>query len=150
MRATTTGSYQKMTHKDEYLRGFVDITVLAAASTLEILLFLASWSKLLYATLPGAARSYIYSNILYNVPVLYWMWSCLPNVHDDPTLPFLVFISPLAMFAYVVLACGIWLKYQLRNIWIAMAKAKEEERVARFTGRSSSQSIGFGSISLSS
>jgi hypothetical protein len=135
-----------MTHKDEYLRGFVDISVLAAASTLEILLFLASWSKLLYVMLPGSAQSFIYSHILYNVPVLYWMWSCLPNVHDDPALPFLVFIGPLAIFAYVVLASGIWLKYQLRNLWVAMAKAKEQARVARFTGRSSSQSIGFGSI----
>jgi len=135
-----------MMHKDEYIRGSVDIAVLAIASTLEILLFLASWTKLLYATLPGSAQSFIDSHIMYNLPVLYWMWSCLPNVHDDPTLPFSVFISPLAIFAYVVLASGIWLKYQLRNLWVAMAKAKEQERVARFTGRSSSQSIGFGSI----
>lgn len=135
-----------MMHKDEYIKDSVDIAVLAIASMLEILLFLASWTKLLYTTLPDSAQSFIDSHILYNVPVLYWMWSCLPNVHDDPTLPFAVFISPLAIFAYVVLASGIWLKYQLRNLWVAMAKAKEQERVKRFTGRSSSQSIGFGSI----
>jgi hypothetical protein len=135
-----------MTHKDEYIRGSVDIAVLASALTLEILLFLASWTKLFYATLPGSVQSFTDSHILYNLPVLYWMWSFLPNVPDDPTLPLSVFISPLAIFAYVVLASGIWLKYQLRNLWVAIAKAKEQERVARFTGRSSSQSIGFGSI----
>ena len=85
-------------------------------------------------------------HILYNVSVLYWMWLCLPNVYDDPTVPFSVFISPLAIFAYVVLSSEIWLKYQLKNFWVAMAKAKAQERVARFTGTSSYQSIGFGSI----
>jgi hypothetical protein len=58
-----------MTHKDEYIRGSVDIAVLAIASTLEILLFLASWTKLLYATLPDSVQYFIDSHILYNVPV---------------------------------------------------------------------------------
>ena len=135
-----------MTHKDEYIRGSVDIAVLAIASTLEILLFLATWTKLLYSTLPAPAQSFAVSRILYNVPVLYWMWLYLPNVYYDPTVPFSVFMSPLALFAYVVLGSGIWLKYQLRNLWVAMAKAKAQEREARFTGTSSYQSIGFGSI----
>ena len=113
-----------MTLKDEYIRGSVDIAVLAIVSTLEILLFLASWTKLFYATLPVSAQSFIDSHILYNVPVLYSMWACLPNVYHDPTVPFSLFISPLAIFAYVVLASGIWLKYQLRNLWVAMTKAK--------------------------
>jgi hypothetical protein len=137
-----------MTHKDEYIRGSVDIAVLAIASTLEILLFLASWTKLFYFTLPVSAQYFTNSHILYNVPVLYWIWLCLPNVYYDPTIPVAVFISPLAIFALVVLFSGIWLKHQVMNLWAAMTAAKTQDRVARFTGRSSyqSQSIAFGSI----
>jgi hypothetical protein len=135
-----------MTHKDEYIRGSVDIAVLAIASTLEIFLFLASWTKLLYSTLPVPVKYFINSHILYNMPVVYWIWLCLPNVYYDQTVPVSVFISPLAIFAFVVLFSGVWLLRQLRNLWVAMTEAKAQERVARFTGRSSYQSIGFGSI----
>lgn len=141
-----------MTHKDEYIRGSVDIAVLVIAWTLEILLFLASWTKLLYFTLPVAAQYFINSNILDNLRalswLLYWIWLCLPNVYYDPTVHVSVFISPLAIFAFVVLFAGIWLKHQVSNIWVAMTAAKAQDRVARFTGRFSyqSQSIAFGSI----
>jgi len=55
-----------MMHKDEYIKDSVDIAVLAIASMLEILLFLASWTKLLYTTLPDSAQSFIDLHILYN------------------------------------------------------------------------------------
>jgi hypothetical protein len=124
------GLVSKMTNKDECVRGSVDIAVLAILSTLEVLLFLTAWTKLVYSTvLFVSVRSAIDTIIVQYVPFVQWIWLCLPDLNYDPRafFPISIITSPLGIFALIVLVSAVWLRHQLTNLWVAMKEAKAQE-----------------------
>src|SRR5262249_42219259 len=138
-----------LTHKDEYIRGYMDVAALAALSTLQILLFITAWTKLIYSTVSyPSVRQFIDTIIDQNVPFVNWIWACLPDFYYDPRafFPISVITSRLGIFAIIVFVSAMWLRYQVTNLWTAMKDAKAQDRVARFSRKSNHQSIGFGSI----